>query len=139
MIDSTPDIAHEDQLSLTLRYVSISRNEVEIKEVFLGFFQLEEKDASSIAIKVLSLLEQYGLPIENCHGQSYDNTAVMAGARSGAQKQILGVNPRAMFVNCENHTLNLACLHSCAVEPRVTTFFSNCSRSFLFLHQDGQY
>lgn len=110
--------------------VSISWNEVEIKEVFLNFFQLEKKDASSIAIKVLSLLEQYGLPIEDCHRQSYDNAAVMTGARNGVQKKILDVNPRAMFVNCENQNLNLACLHSCAVNPCVTTFFGVLDRLF---------
>ena len=39
MLDPTPDIGHEEQVSEILRYVHIDENrKVEIKEVFLGLF-----------------------------------------------------------------------------------------------------
>ena len=38
MLDSFPDIGHEEQVSEILRYVHIDENrKVKIKEVFLGF------------------------------------------------------------------------------------------------------
>ena len=49
MLDSTPDIAHEDQDSEIVHYVHIDENrKVEIKEVFLWFFQINKKDAVSL-------------------------------------------------------------------------------------------
>ena len=48
MLDSTPDISREDQIGEVLRYLLINENkDVEIKEVFLGFFQVSEKNAAS--------------------------------------------------------------------------------------------
>ena len=41
MFDSTPDISRVDQMSEIIRYVSTSNGKVEVKEIFLGFFQLK--------------------------------------------------------------------------------------------------
>ena len=44
MLHSTPDVSHEDQIAEILRYVHINENkDVEIKEVFLGFFKFLRK------------------------------------------------------------------------------------------------
>ena len=44
MLDSTPDIGYEEQVSEILRYVHIDKNrKVKIKMVFLGFFQSNKK------------------------------------------------------------------------------------------------
>ena len=133
MLDSTPDIGHEEQVSKILCYVLIDENrKVKIKEVFLGFFQIDKKDAGSLVNKILQKLDQDKISIIDCRGQTYDNTAFMAGVRGGVQQKILEVNPKAVYVNCENHSLNLACLHASGVHSVVVTFFGLLEKLFIF-------
>ena len=84
MLHSTPDIGHEEQILEILRYVYIDENrKVKIKEVILGFFQIDKKDAGSLVNKILEKLEQDAISIIDCRGQTYDNAAVIAGLRGG--------------------------------------------------------
>lgn len=48
------------------------------------------------------------LSINNCHGQCYDGAANMCGSRNGVATQIASEEPRAVFVYCYGHVLNLA-------------------------------
>lgn len=45
--------------------------------------------------------------VEDIRGQSYNNGANMRGKTKGVQKRILNLNPRALFVPRNPHTLNL--------------------------------
>lgn len=60
MFDSTPDAAHREQMSETIRYVDINFEEktVVVKESFLGFIQVHKKDAASTADMILQQLEK---------------------------------------------------------------------------------
>nr|XP_039261934.1 zinc finger MYM-type protein 1-like [Styela clava] len=130
MLDSTPDISRENQIAEILRYVHISGNkDVEIKEVFLGFFQVSEKNAASLVETGIEKLNDDGIDINDCRGQAYDNAAVMSGVRTGVQKRILEINPEAQFVNCENHSLNLACVHAAEVHPTVKVLKSKVEKT----------
>lgn len=51
---------------------------------------------------------QYGLPISSCRGQCYDGNATMSGKRAGVATQILAENPKAIYIHCHAHSLNLA-------------------------------
>ena len=88
MFDTTPDLAHREQMSKVIRYVHVHENSIEIKEAFIEFFEIHDKSSEAIASAILSKLEADGLPIEDCRGQTYDNAAVMAGRRSGVQTRI---------------------------------------------------
>lgn len=134
MLDSTPDIAHEDHVSEILCYVHIDDDsrKVEIKEVFLGYFQVNKKDALSLVTKILKKLEEDNIVINDCRGQAYDNAAVMTGVRAGVQQIIPDINPKAVFANCENHSLNLARVHASEMEPVVVTFFGVVEKLFTF-------
>jgi len=48
------------------------------------------------------------LPIELCRGQCYDGASVMAGAVAGVSSRIAADEPRAVYVHCLAHSLNLA-------------------------------
>ena len=123
MLDSTPDVSLEDQIAEILRYVHINEKKgVEIKEVFLGFFQVSEENAASLVETVIEKLNDDGIDLNDCRGQAYGNAPVMRGVRNGVQKRLLETNPQAQFINCENHRLNLACVHAAEVHPTVVTF-----------------
>lgn len=52
-------------------------------------------------------LGSLGLCLSNCRGQAYDNGANMVGHKQGVQARILEENPRALFLPCCAHSLNL--------------------------------
>ena len=89
----------------------------------MGFFQSDEKDAGSLVNKILQKLEQDKISIIDCCDQTYENAAFMAGVRGGVQQKILEVNPKAVFENCEKHSLNLAFVHANGVHSVVVAFF----------------
>lgn len=113
IVDSTPDMAHIDQLSLILRYVDQEGVPV---ERFIKFIQLDNHSSSCLASTVFAELENLGLDIMNCRGQSYDNASNMAGKYSGLQARIKDVCPLAEYIPCSAHSLNLVgtnAVHSC--------------------------
>ena len=61
----------------------------------------------------------------------------MAGHISGLQQRICARNPRALFLNCDNHSLNLAGLHSAKQDPIVVTFFGTIVIRFSRPQLDG--
>ena len=117
-----------------MKYVLINENKyVEIKEAFLGFFQVSEKNAASLVKTVIEKLNDDGIDLNDCRGQAYNNAAVMSGVRTGVQKRILEINPQAQSINCKNHSLNLACVRAAEVHPTVVIFFGITDKTFCFL------
>lgn len=111
-VDSTPDLTHVDQLTVIIRYVL---NGVPV-ERFLTFLQMSSHKSEYIATSVLEYLKSQGIDFMDCRGQSYDNASNMAGEYSGMQARLKEVNPKAVFVPCSAHSLNLvgtAAVDSC--------------------------
>ena len=107
MFDSTQGISHIDQMSEVIRYVHISNGKVEVKEVFLFFFQLRGKKAEDLTSEILNKLKGDGLDIMLCRGQGYDNASTMASIHGGVQARIKDVNKKALFNGCGSHSLEL--------------------------------
>ena len=42
---------------------------------------------------------------------------LMAGARSGVQKLIRDIEPKAVYSHCAGHSLNLVVMKSCSITP----------------------
>ena len=125
IFDSTPDVSHKDQMSEVLRYVKMDENEVKVEESFLCFIETKGKSAEEISGLILTELENDGIQIGDCRGQAFDNAAVMAGHRSGVQKRISEINPKALFEPCTNHSLNLACVHAASVSSLCYIFLAH--------------
>jgi len=83
---------------------------------------------------ILDQLNDLELPLQDCRCQCYDNAAVMSGRISRVQKRILDKNTLALFVNCDNRSLNLSAVHAatdktfavifCSTDEVVYTFFA---------------
>jgi hypothetical protein len=56
----------------------------------------------------ICILKEFNLDLNKCRGQGYDGAAVMSGISSGVQKRISDIIPRASYVHCSAHNLNLA-------------------------------
>jgi hypothetical protein len=120
---TTPDNAHMEQMPQIVRFVEIQRDSVEIKEAFIDFIPVDVKTAEIITAEITKKLERDGLNLEDCRGQSYENQVIMADVHSGVQKQILDLNPLAVFVPFNNHSLNLVGVHADHVNVQAPTFF----------------
>lgn len=49
----------------------------------------------------------------SCRGQCYDGAGSMAGKTKGAQAIIAGKYPKALYMHCKSHILNLCVVKSC--------------------------
>ena len=134
MSDSTPDISRQYQTSHIYRYVHIDAEGVEVRESFVDFLPMKDrKDAVSTANMIVNKLTTDGLESENCRSQGYDNAATMSGIHTGVQTRLKGLNPKAIFVPCNNHSLNLAGLHAAACTTNAVTFFGTLEKLYAFL------
>ena len=132
-LDSTPDLGHREQRSQIIRFVDVNfqTKQVTIKESFLGYIEIHSKDAASLEKVIVERLKSDAISLADCRAQCYDNAAVMAGHISGLQQRICDRNNRALFVNCDNHSLNLAGVHSAKQDP-VVTFFGTLENIYSF-------
>ena len=134
MFDSTPDIAHREQMCEVIRFVDVdfTTKKVTIREAFLGYILIHGKDAATVEDEIVHKLNADNLPLQDCRSQCYDNAAVMSGHISGVQQRITARNHRAIFVNCDNHSLNLAGVHAASQDPVIVTFFGTVESIYCF-------
>ncbi|GBM80842.1 hypothetical protein AVEN_54880-1 [Araneus ventricosus] len=102
MFDCTPDVSHLEQMSQVLRY------------------------------EILKKIEQEGLDIKNCRGQSYDNFENMAGKYQRVQANISESNPLAKFVPCAAHTLDLVGVNDATAVHEVTGYFGTVNCLYIY-------
>lgn len=129
IVDSTPDIAHIDQLSFIIRYVKEDGSPV---ERFLNFLPNIGHKSEELETAVTSMLASFKIDIGNCRGQSYDNASNMSGIYTGLQARLKRLNPLADYVPCAAHSLNLvgACAAECVTE--AASFFSTLQSLYTF-------
>ncbi|XP_068127350.1 52 kDa repressor of the inhibitor of the protein kinase-like [Hyperolius riggenbachi] len=120
--DESADISGHEQLSLGVRFIDMNSSNTIICEEFLGFARLTALDAASIANTILEHCSKFGLNLEKLYGQAYDGCSTMAGKENGVQSKIRSKFPKAAFVHCAAHKLNLVVHDSNAVpDIRNTT------------------
>ncbi|XP_074346981.1 uncharacterized protein LOC141685794, partial [Apium graveolens] len=86
--------------------------------------------------ELISLLANSSLDlnIDDVRGQGYDNGSNMKGKHQGVQKRLLAINPRALYMPCSCHSLNLALsdmTHSCT---RAISFFGIVQRLYTLFY-----
>jgi len=79
----------------------------EVKETFLGLYQLEDQSAAGMTKEVLAILDRLNISIQKCYGQGYDGASVMSGVYNGVQIKIKNIQSNAEYVHCASHNLNL--------------------------------
>ena len=142
LADEAADVSNLEQLALVLRFVDQS---AKIREAFLGFFHCDEGLAGKdIANKLTSGIKNLGLQLSFCRGQGYDGAGNMAGKCIGASTLILKEYPKAAYVHCKSHVLNLCVASACTIQQVrnmmshvrvVSEFFNAHQKRFSTLQQ----
>lgn len=123
------------QLPLVLRYVD-QANEIHV------YFILCDTGitGSALAEKILEALQKYGLNVGNLCSQAYDGAGNMAGTAACIQSAC----PKAVYVHCAAHALNLCVVAACHVQSvrnmmgtmvEICLFFSSSSKRQLELEK----
>lgn len=129
ILDYTPDVSHQEQMSVVVRTVSLGKSP-EIKEHFLGFLIAPESTGLGLSTLILNRLEELNISFQDCRGQSYNNGANMKGKNKGVQARLLAKNPRAFYVPCGAHTLNLMVSDAAKASKDATCFFGNVEKLY---------
>jgi hypothetical protein len=74
-----------------------------------SFYASPVDDTSEFGLftELTDLLEHFELNVDDVRGQGYDNDSNMKGKHQGVQKCLLEINPRALYMPCACHSLNL--------------------------------
>lgn len=104
LADETSDISINEQMVVCLRTVD---DNLDVEEHFLGLYETSFTDSETLYKIINDVLLRYSLGIEDCRGQCYDGASNVSGSISGLQKRILSDEPRALYVHCNAHNLNL--------------------------------
>ncbi|KAK0137692.1 Zinc finger MYM-type protein 1 [Merluccius polli] len=139
ILDCTPDLSHIEQLSVIVRMVAVDNTDTPtMKEHFMGFLEVESSTGESLSNLILKRLEEFNLPFEDCRGQSYDNGANMKGKTKGVQARLLRENPRALFVPCGAHTLNLVVADAAKSSTDALSYFGYLQRIYVLFSASTQ-
>jgi hypothetical protein len=139
MVDTTQDIAKIDQLSHVIRYVFVENDDagkpkrLKVIESFIGYVTVDDQSASGICDTIQDkCLDENQLNLEKLRGQDYDGVASMSGVYSGVQARIALQQPKAVYVHCAAHNLNLALNDAVSDVTEVRNFIGHVEQIYVF-------
>ena len=101
-----------EMMPVCIRFVDKNLN---IREELLEVVSLPRITGLHIANKLKKVLSKLGLNICDCRGQGYDGASNMSSDRVGVQGLIRHEAPKAVYMHCSGHCLNLVIASSCAL------------------------
>lgn len=105
MVDETQDCSIREQVSFCVRTVD---SNFEIIENFLGLYVTPNQESQTLFSIVNDIFVRLDLSFSKLRGQCYDGASNMSGAFKGLQRLVLDKQPKAIYVHCSAHSLNLA-------------------------------
>ena len=131
--DEVTDVhANQEVLSVCLRFLdNLNPEQPEVKEVFFDFVYLDKTDGESISRAMMECLSKRGIDITKARRQAYDGASPMSSSRVGVQTRIRALAPRALYVHCNSHVLNLSIASSCQIQA-IKNMIDTTNETFKF-------
>lgn len=104
--DETLDISGKEQFSFCVRYLT-NDPQPYVREDFLCFTSITDLTAENISKIILDICTTLGLNMDKLVGQGYDGCSTFSGHISGVHERIQKLYPKAIYVHCASHRLNL--------------------------------
>ena len=105
MCNECCDVSNWEQLLLCIRWVD---SKLQAHEEFSGIYVLSDIKRNTIFAVINDTLTSLYLSLKKCRGQSFDETSKITGSRYGVATHICVEEPKAIFLHCYGHALNLA-------------------------------
>ena len=121
---------NREELAFCIRFVYQNKD---IREEFLSFLHVPRITGAVIVSTMIQFLQDVNLDLKNIRGQGYGGAANTCSDNVGVQRKIKNESPKAVYVHCSGHCLNLDIAQSCSLPNTRNTIakLKNCCLFFL--------
>ena len=117
-VDSSQDISTVDQAAIVLRYVK----ESVVIERLVAVLQVKDSTGEGLSDLLQKSFRSLDLTFSRLIGMSFDGASNMRGQFNGLQSKIKSIQPKAVYIWCYAHRLNL-CVADCCNIIEAKNFF----------------
>ena len=119
-----------EHLTICARFIDQNSD---IRKEFLAFIGLDRITGAEIADAIIKFLQHNDVPVANMWGEGYNGASNMSSDCVREKAQIQQAAPRATYVHCSGHCLNLVISKSCTLPDirNVMDRLEYCCQFFL--------
>ncbi|XP_077006482.1 zinc finger MYM-type protein 1 isoform X2 [Tamandua tetradactyla] len=136
--DETVDNTTKEQLAICVRYPQKTPKAILIKERFLGFLDTKEISGTNLHKIIKTYLQHIGVDLNKIRGQAYDSTTNLKGKFNKIATEFKKEEPRALYIHCYSHFLDLAVIRFCEEVKELRSTLSTLTSLFNIMYMPGE-